>query len=80
MKKQNIPKKPWKIAGACGGLYLLVGMVMLLTPQKDVAWTMAIGGTILLCVGIAMQQLAEILHRLDVLEKSLADEASAEEK
>ena len=68
MKKEKIPKRGWRIAAGCGMLYLFVGMLMLLTPQKDVAWTMVIGGTIMLFVGIAIQQLEEILRRLDAME------------
>ena len=80
MKRDKTPQKAWGIAGGCGILYLFVGILMLVTPQKDVAWTMVIGGTILLCVGIAIQQLSEILRRLDALEGTERNEPEQQDK
>ena len=60
--------KSSRIPGIVGTLFLITGALLLLTSRRDIAWTMAMGGSILIACAMILEQLAEIRGRLDVIE------------
>ena len=60
--------KSARIPGIMGTLYLVTGSLLLLTSHRDIAWTLAIGGSILIACAMILEQIAEIRGRLDAIE------------
>ena len=60
--------KASRIPGIIGTLFMITGALLLLTARREIAWTMAIGGSILIACAMILEQLAEIRARLDAIE------------